>query len=106
MIFPHQFTYIVPAVSTDIFHNASRDYSGTVSGPVAGWLQQNSRNELRLEGRDPAVGGWTLFTLTSLNRYDRVLWSGFIFEVEGQPNPLYTPAGLHHYEVSLYTVEG
>lgn len=108
MIYPHAFTAVDPATSTDTHNNTVRDYgtAATRTANVPGWMQQNQRGETFEDGRNPATGNWLLFTSFELDRYWRVEWGGSTYEVDGQPNPLYTPVGLHHYEVSLRIVEG
>lgn len=56
----------------------------------------------RLFINDPlpdTIPGWSLTSI------DQVEWAGITFEVEGTPNRLDSPRGLHHWEYMLKEVE-
>lgn len=110
MKFPHLVIAVQPVVSTDRNGSTVRSYKesdGATRVPnVPAWVQQSSADETHSDGRNAAVSDWVAFTLFEFSRFDRLEWNGKTFEVEGEPNPLYTPRGLHHHEVGLRVVEG
>ena len=104
----HQVTIVRPATSTDAYGNTTRDYgAGATRTTVAGWMQQDQRTEPHEDGRDSLEQRWLLITdHEDIQGYDRVEWDGPTMEVDGPPEPAYTPAGYHHTEATLRVVEG
>lgn len=111
-LLPHSVTRVRPADTTDGYNNTVRDYGVAATRTAADvWLQQDDRSEPRAEGRDADVQTWLLIANDSdWVAFDRVEWSGpvgdILFEVDGPPEPVYTPAGLHHIEATLRVVTG
>lgn len=107
-LLPHQVTIVRPAIGADSYGNQTYDYAGGATRTtVAGWMQQDRRTEPRSDGREPLDQDWLLVTNhTDVQGRDRVEWSGPTMEVEGPPEPVYTPAGAHHVEATLRVVSG
>lgn len=105
---PHQVTIVRPATATDAHGNTVLDYGGAATRTtVAGWMQQDKRAEPRSDGRDPLEQHWLLIANhQDIQGKDRVEWSGPTMEVEGPPEPVFTPAGYHHTESTLRVVQG
>lgn len=109
---PHTVARVRPATTTDSYGNTVRSYGGSATRTnMAGWLQQDHRSEPRAEGRDANVQAWLLITNDSdILALDRIEWTGpngaLVFDVDGQPEPVYTPAGYHHTETTLRVVTG
>lgn len=72
-----------------------------------GWLEQLTGAE-ETAGRDALIGTWRLILAagTDIVGRDRVDGDGVVFEVTGPPEVVHTPAGPHHIEAQLRTVEG
>lgn len=90
------------------------DYGTTVptwtnpqSTTTKGWLSQQSRDEDN-RNRNAEVSYWhlTVAADTDIQAGDRVEIDGSTFEVDGPPNPAWSPAGVHHIEATLRIVEG
>ena len=99
---------IRPAARQDRYGNTTLDYGDAASRtPIRAWLEQAGAREPLSDGRDPAVTGWLLITnhLDIVAR-DRIEQDGRVFEVDGVPAPVHTPAGVHHLEAHLTSVEG
>lgn len=109
-LLPHQVTVVRPVVTTDEFGNQTLNYgSGATRTTVAAWLQQDRRTEPRSDGREALEQRWALVTNhQDVQGRDRIEWSETpaVFEVEGPPEPTYTPSGYHHTEATLRVVEG
>lgn len=109
-LLPHQVTVVRPVVSTDAHGSQVYDYGAAATRTtVAGWLQQDRRAEPRSDGREPLEQRWALVTNhEDVQGRDRIEWAETpaVFEVEGPPEPTYTPAGYHHTEATLRVVEG
>lgn len=105
---PHSVTRVRPATAPDAHGNEQPDYGGGADRKVMpGWVQQDRRDEPREDGRDPLEQRWLLITNDDdVQGRDRIEWSGPTMEVEGPPEPVFTPAGYHHLESTLRAVEG
>lgn len=106
---PHTVTRIRPSTSTNTYGDAALDYTvpPATSTSMAAWLQQDNRTEELSEGRAPLDQRWLLMTNESdVAGRDRIVFGSLTFEVEGPPEPVYTPAGFHHLEATLRVVEG
>lgn len=105
---PHEVTIVRPATTTDAYGNDVRDYGvAATRTEIRAWMQQDRRAEPREDGRDPLEQAWLMLTNhEDVQGLDRVEWSGPTFEVEGPPEPAYTPAGFHHTEATLRVVTG
>ena len=101
----HTVTWIVPSTSTDTYGNTVRTYGSGTS--ITGRMQQDTAAEPLADGRDPLERRWTLFTnQAGISGYDRIVFDGITFEVEGPPAPTYGAADFHHAEVGLRVVNG
>lgn len=108
-LLPHPVTLVRPALVPDDYGNTKRDYSQGVATRTVlmAWMQQDQRQEARTDGREAAVGAWLMLTNhEDVARFDRVEFGTTTFEVEGPPEPVYTPAGFHHTEATLRVVDG
>ncbi len=105
---PQTVTRIRPATSTDTYGNTTYDYgAGASTASMTAWLQQDDRAEPLSDGRDPLEQIWLMITNDAdvLGR-DRITFGTITFEVQGPPEPAYTPAGYHHTESTLRVVSG
>ncbi|MEU6204590.1 hypothetical protein ABZ814_13495 [Micromonospora musae] len=107
-LLPHTITRVRPAQSTDAHGNTVYDYGEAAARKaMRGWVQQDRRSEPREDGRDPLEQRWLLVTNDQdIQGRDRIEWSGPTMEVEGPPEPVFTPAGYHHLESTLRVVAG
>lgn len=116
-LLPHSATLVRPAATTDAYGNTALDYGASATrSTITAWLQQGGAgsvggSEPREDGRDADVGTWLMVTNASdVQAADRIEWTGptgaVVFEVDGPPEPAYTPAGFHHTEISLRVVTG
>lgn len=112
-LLPHQVVVVRPVTGPDTYGNTTHDYGPAATRiTVEAWLQQDQRTEAHEDGRDPLDQRWLLVTNhTDIDGRDRIEWAGHpggtaTFEVDGPPEPTYTPAGFHHLEATLHRVEG
>ena len=99
---------IRPALGSDRYGNTTVDYTGAATRtPIRAWIEQTSASEPLADGRDPAMTGWLLITNhLDIAARDRIEHDGRVLEVDGLPAPVHTPAGVHHLEARLKSVEG
>jgi hypothetical protein len=101
----HAVTLTHPTTSSDAYNDEVEAYAGGSS--ITAWLQQNTRAEPHTDGRDPLVQTWLLMTNEEdVRGRDRVTFDGVVYEVDGPPEKVYTPAGFHHTEATLRLVTG
>lgn len=109
-LLPHQVTIVRPAITINQYGNQTYDYgAGATRTTVAAWMQQDHRQEPRSDGREPLEQRWLIVTNhQDVQGRDRIEWSETppVFEVEGPPEPVYTPTGYHHQEATLRVVAG
>lgn len=108
-LLPHTVTRVRPATGTDTYGSDLLTYTvpPASSTTMAAWLQQDNREEPLSDGRDPLVQRWLMVTNdTDVLGYDRITFGSLTFEVEGPPEPVYTPSGFHHTECTLKVVGG
>lgn len=108
-----QVTVVRPATVVDAYNNTTLDYgAGATRTPITAWLQQEQRTEQFRDGRDPLDERWLMITNASdILGIDRIEWAdhprgAVVFELDGPPEPAYTPSSLHHYEATLRLVQG
>lgn len=103
----HDVVIVTPATEADRYGGTDKRWDTATETTVKGWVSQQSRSEV-VDGREAQVSGWVLFLhpTATITGKDRVEWEGITFEVDGPPNPAYSPRGLHHYEVPLRVVVG
>lgn len=110
----HSVARIRPSTSTDAHGNDVKTYTvpPATSLSFAAWLQQDDRAEPRTDGREALTQRWLMISNeTDVRGGDRIVWAtgGLTFEVDGPPEPAYTPASAtaaHHLEATLRVVEG
>ena len=97
-----------PATATDRYGNTTLDYGDAAARtPIRAWTEQAGATEPLSDGRDPAVTAWLLITNhLGIAARDRIEHDGHLLEVDGVPASVYTPAGVHHLEARLKSVEG
>jgi len=111
-LLPHTVTRVRPAVTTNPYGDKTYNYgAAAVRKPMAAWMQQDQRTEPLADGRDPLTQNWLMVTNDpDVAGHDRIEWTApagpTVFEVDGPPAPVYTPAGYHHTESTLRLVEG
>lgn len=108
-VLPHTVSVVRPATATDDYGNVTRDYGDAATRTeISAWMQQDRRTEPRDDGRDPLEQRWLLVANhADIQGRDRIEWTDHpTFEVEGPPEPAYTPAGYHHVEATLRVVAG
>ena len=88
------------AAGVDEYGNVSRGAETRTDYPAR--LEQLTADEL-IRDRDTIVADWRVFLPASadISPYDRLEGRGHIFEVQGLPNQLRSPAGAHHIEAQL-----
>lgn len=111
-LLPHTVTLVRPAITTDTYGSNVYDYGvAATRTSVRAWMQQDQRTRLSTDGAIPLQQRWLLVTNhADVQRRDRVEWTSTagptVFELDGQPEPTYTPRGFHHTECSLIVVDG
>jgi len=106
-LLPHTVVRVRPTETTDSHGNTVYDYDPGTRVSMAAWMQQDSRTEPLTDGRDPLSQDWLMVTNdTDIAGRDRIEWNALVFEVDGPPAPVHTPAGFHHTEVTLKVVSG
>jgi len=105
-LLPLTVTWQQPAATTDEYGNTIVDFSDPTETAIRAWLQDSTTVEQR-DGRDTVRTTRLLITNElGITAHDRVIVDGRIFEVDGEPSTVDTPAGPHHLEARLLTVEG
>lgn len=108
-LLPLEVTVVRPVVVTDAYGSQTYDYgaAATRTTEVRCWLEQQERSEPLTDGRAPLIQRWLLVTnhFDILGR-DRIEHGSKTYEVDGEPEPVYTPAGQHHLEATLKKVDG
>lgn len=108
-LLPHTVARVRPSTSTDAHGNTVRNYTvpPATSANISAWVQQDNRKEPLSDGRAALEQLWLLMTNeTDILGRDRIIFGSLTFEVEGPPEPVYTPAGFHHTEATLRKVDG
>lgn len=107
-LLPHTVTIVRPVLVPNAHGNATPDYGEAASRTtIQAWLQQDTRQETRSEGREAAIQAWLMVTNhADVLRGDRAEYGALTFDVEGPPEPVFTPAGFHHVEATLRVVDG
>ena len=98
-------TILTPTTSTDRYGNSiATSWTSTVT---KGWLDQQTSSEGDGLRRDQDTE-WVLFLAadTVITGRDRVQVGSDVYEVAGNPNRAWTPAGEHHVEARLRRVDG
>lgn len=104
----HDVVIVEPTATKDAYGNTDLQYGDMATRKtIRGWMQQDMRQLVSLDGGAPLVGGWLLVTNdTEISRRARVEWDGIVFELDGQPGPAFAMGGLHHAELTLRVVDG
>jgi hypothetical protein len=100
-------TIVTPGVTTDRYNNASKNWTAATRTPVKAWISQRNRAEV-LGNREAQLSDWIAYLPagTEIDGGDRIEWESLTFEIDGPPNPAWSPRGPHHVEVQLRLVEG
>ena len=106
----HSVTRVRPVTTPDAW-NAEIESSTTRTTGIPARLQQDTRAEIYFDARTPTEQRWTMFTNeTDWDRRDRVEWTGpnglLVFEMYGDPEPVYDGTAFHHVEATLRIVDG
>lgn len=115
-LLPHQVTRVRPVALASSAYGTTWDYGASAGrSTFAGWLEQADQSTLS-ETVEPTRATieqrWNLITnYVDIDANDRIEWPGHpagmhIFDVDGPPEPAYTPRGPHHTECRLRRVEG
>lgn len=107
-LLPLTLTQVRPAQTTDRYTNPEYDYGAAATRTTfKGWIDQTERSEETPDGRNTIVGVWTLITnRAGIDVNDHIEWDAAAYELDGPAWPVFTPAGVHHYEAKLRRVEG
>jgi head-tail adaptor len=103
----HDVVILTAGSGTDRYGATVKDWATATSETVKGWVSQRSATEDH-GNREAEVSDWVLYLHpgTDITAKNRVTWSGITFEVDGPPNPAWSPRGEHHLEVPLRVVAG
>jgi len=113
-LMPHTVLWQTPTMTQDELGNDLPAWStGT---EIAAWVQQFSTSEdgSGSSGQLSGVGSnqmvsWVWLMICNadgIGAGDRITWRTTVFEVDGLPAPVFTPAGFHHAEIKLKAVTG
>lgn len=104
----HDVTIRRAGTSTDRYGATVKDWGTATDTEVKGWVARSSELEVNDQGREGQSSQWVLFlpAETDIVGGDRVIWRSTTYEVDGPPNPAWTPRGEHHVEARLKLVEG
>lgn len=107
-LLPLAVVLVRPAAVLDRYGNTTLDYGPAAAHtPIRAWIEQAGATEPLSDGRDPAVSSWLLITNhLDIAARDRIEQDGRVLEVDGPPALVHTPAGVHHLEARLKSVEG
>jgi len=113
-LMPHTVLWQTPTMTQDELGNDLPSWSAGVSIPA--WVQQFSTSEdgSGSSGQVSGVGSnqmvsWVWLMIANqdgIGAGDRITWLSTVFEVDGLPAPVFTPAGFHHAEIKLKAVTG
>lgn len=107
----HEVTRVRPTTSTDGWNNPTETGTTRTAG-IAVRLQQDTHAEVYMDGRTPTEQRWRMYSNEpDWHRADRVEWDQgpdglLVFEMFGEPNPVYDRESLHHVEATLRIVDG
>ena len=102
----HFVTVATGAASTDAYGNPTRDFDSATEVTVRAWVQQTSNDETHTTLGDRLQASWLAITNQPIDGYDRLVWAGQEFTVDGPTAPIHDRLGVHHYETALTRVEG
>jgi hypothetical protein len=89
------------------------EYGNTIQGngttsTIHGYLEQTTSNEV-LDDRDTVVSGWQVFLPADavVTAFDRLVFAGKTFEVDGSPWSVYNPrvGSVSHIQANLKVVQ-
>lgn len=103
----HTVTIVHPGTTESRYGDTVDDWSTATEVDEPGWVQQRSTSDER-PGRTAVITEWKCFleSTSAVTSRSRLRWEGRLFEVDGDPYVTSTPAGAHHVEVKLRTVDG
>lgn len=111
----HDVTIVRATMVTDRYGNQVKDWENATRTTTKGWVSQQGAvgrpaSLENIEMREAEVSSWMVYLMPNedVTPYDRIEWEGISFEVEGPPNPAYSPRtrSVHHKEVRVRVVEG
>lgn len=92
-----------PTGAADEYGNPTRDDPDETDEPCR--LDPEATHE-DTDNRETAISSWVLFLRADadVTHIDEVRIDGALYQIDGEPAPIRTPAGLHHWEVPLQRV--
>lgn len=92
-----------PTGAADEYGNATREIPVEADQPCR--LDPEATHE-DTDGRETAISSWILFlrAAADVTHIDEVRIDGALYQIDGEPAPIHTPRGLHHWEVPLRRV--
>lgn len=108
----HDVTVLTAGSTTDRYGATVKDWGNATERDVRGWVSQREALEDRTDGREAQIQGWILYLPAgdAITGHNRVRWNdptpAVTFEVDGPPDPAWSPRGEHHIEVRLRVVDG
>ena len=102
----HFVTVATGAATTDAYGNPTRDFDDATEVTIRAWVQQTTNDETLSSAGDRLKTTWLAVTNQPIDGYDRLVWAGQEFTVDGPTAPVHDRAGVHHYETVLTRVEG
>lgn len=114
---PHTVEIVTPVRVTDSRGNEYDEYTvpPAESRTFKAWLQQDSSDEVHMDGRDPLLRKWSCYVIApdiDMSGRERVYWNSpsgtrMTFEVWGPPAPMFTlDNGYSHTEMALRLTNG
>jgi head-tail adaptor len=101
-LLPHTVTVQTPGTTTDRYGNTVQDWSDPDTSTITGRFEMLLSDAVKLreetEGRDSALSVWRFYTNDALTMYQRLVWDGREFDVDGEVAKVYDANSLHHYE--------
>lgn len=100
----HTVTVRSPTYATDDYGNQAKVWGdGTAT---RAWVSQRSSVEITAD-RETAISQWVVYLPATvvITADDRVEWGDYVFEVDGNPLPAWTPRGHHHTEAALVVAQ-
>lgn len=106
---PHTVTVVTPGETENRYGDTVEDWeAGSTEEEMPGWVQHRSSTTQVGENRAAVVTTWMLIVgpEAPIVAGGRVVWEGRTFRIVGEPHQLTSPAGVHHIEAQLETVDG
>lgn len=99
------------STTVDRYNNTILDWTAPTETPAKAWIAQLKKRSFGAEDftqRDAVTTSLIAFFSpdTPITAYDRVVFDGAAYDVDGAPDIAWTPAGAHHIEVHLGLLAG